>query len=113
MKYEFGDFELDLAKVELRHGGAVVAIEPQVFALIGFLVAQRARVVTRDEIIAKIWDGRAISDSAVASRIKSARQVLGDDGVAQRFIRTIHGVGFRFVGDATVASDSIIVGADP
>jgi TolB-like protein len=113
MKYVFGDFELDLAKVELRRGGAAVAVEPQVFALISFLIEQRARVVTKDDIIAKIWDGRAISDSAVASRIKSARQALGDDGVAQRFIRTIHGVGFRFVGDATVASPSIIVGADP
>jgi TolB-like protein len=111
MRYVFGDFELDLAKLELRQRGAIVAVEPQVFALIDFLIENRARVVTKDEIIAKIWDGRAISDSAVASRIKSARQALGDDGAAQRLIRTIHGVGFRFVGEAMVASDSIVIGS--
>jgi len=102
MLYVFGDFELDLAKVELREKGAAIALEPQVFALISFLLENRARVVTKEEIIERIWGGRAISDSAVASRIKSARQALGDDGTAQRLIRTIHGVGFRFVGEATV-----------
>ena len=78
--------------------GKPIALEPQVFDLIVYLIDQRARVVTKDEIIAEIWDGRIVSDAAIASRIKSARQALGDDGAAQRVIRTAHGIGFRFVG---------------
>jgi TolB-like protein/Tfp pilus assembly protein PilF len=103
MIYRFGSFELDLAKVELRDGGASRPVEPQVFALIALLVENRERMVSRDELIEKIWDGRVVSDAAVASRIKSARQALGDDGREQRFIRTIHGQGFRFVGEVRAA----------
>jgi TolB-like protein len=103
MIYRFGPFELDTAKVELRSDGEVRAIEPQVFALLVLLADNRERLVSKDEIIEKIWDGRVVSEAAVASRIKSARKVLGDDGKTQRFIKTIHGQGFRFVADAKVA----------
>jgi TolB-like protein len=103
MIYRFGPFELDTAKVELRSDGEVRAIEPQVFALLVLLADNRERLVSKDEIIEKIWDGRVVSEAAVASRIKSARMVLGDDGKTQRFIKTIHGQGFRFVADAKVA----------
>lgn len=99
MIYRFDQFELDTEKVELRDNGAAVAVEPQVFALLHFLIENRDRVVSKDEIVAQVWDGRIVSDSAVSSRIKSARQAIGDDGSAQRFIRTAHRVGFRFVGD--------------
>jgi len=99
MIYRFDQFELDTEKLELRGDGGLIALEPQVFALLVFLVENRDRVVTKDEIVEKIWDGRIVSDSAVSSRIKSARQALGDDGVSQRFIRTMHRVGFRFVAD--------------
>jgi TolB-like protein len=101
MIYRFGSFELDLAKVELRDEGASRPVEPQVFALIALLVEHRERMVSRDELIEKVWDGRVVSDAAIASRIKSARQALGDDGREQRFIRTIHGQGFRFVGEVS------------
>ena len=97
--YRFAEFELDLARVELRAQGAVRALEPQVFALLALLIENRDRLVSRDEIFEKIWDRRVVSDSALASRIKSARQALGDDGKAQRFIRTLHGQGLRFVAD--------------
>ncbi len=97
MKYSFGGFELDLTKVELRAEGEARPLEPQVFALIAYLVENRERLVSRDELLEKVWDGRLVSDSALASRVKAARQALGDDGKAQRFIRTIHGKGFRFV----------------
>ena len=103
MIYRFGPFELDLATVELRAGGEVRSVEPQVFALLALLVENRERLVSRDEIIEKVWDGRIVSDAAVASRVKSARQALGDDGKAQRFIKTIHGQGFRFVADVRTA----------
>ena len=101
MIYVFEDFELDAAKVELRAKGAPVAIEPQVFALLLLLVENRERLVSKDEIVERIWDGRIISDAAIASRVKSVRQALGDDGRGQRLIRTVHGTGFRFVGEVT------------
>ena len=100
MIYEFGQFELDLATVELRAGGKVVNVEPQVFALLALLVENRERLVSKDEIIEKVWDGRIVTDAAVASRVKTARQALGDDGKLQQFIRTIHGQGYRFVAQA-------------
>lgn len=100
MIYQFGPFELDMATVELREGDKVCKLEPQVFALLALLVENRERLVSKEEIIEKVWDGRVISDAAVASRVKAARQSLGDTGKAQRFIRTIHGRGYRFVADA-------------
>jgi TolB-like protein/Tfp pilus assembly protein PilF len=103
MIYRFGPFELDTAKVELRSGGEVRPVEPQVFALLALLVDNRERLVSKDEIIEKVWDGRIVSEAAVASRIKSARKVLGDDGKTQQFIKTIHRHGFRFVADAKVS----------
>lgn len=114
MLYRFGDFELDLARVELRTCGAVRPLEPQVFALLALLVENRERLVSRDEIIEKVWDGRVVSDAAVASRVKSARHALGDDGRSQRFIRTIHRRGFRFVAEvraARGAGDAIAPGS--
>jgi TolB-like protein len=103
MIYQFGPFELDLATVELRNGDRVCGIEPQVFALLVLLVENRERLVPKDEIIEKVWDGRVVSDAAVASRVKSVRQALGDTGKSQRFIRTIHGQGYRFVAAARVS----------
>lgn len=99
MIYRFDRFELDTERVELRAAGSPCAIEPQVFALLAILVENRERLVAKDEIIEKVWDGRIISDAAIASRVKSARQVLGDDGRVQRYIKTVHGRGFRFVSD--------------
>jgi len=103
MLYLFDDFELDRRKVELRRRGEAVPVEPQVFALLLLLVDNRERLVSRDEIIEKVWDGRIVSDSALDSRVKSARRALGDDGRTQRFIRTIHGQGFRFVAEVREA----------
>jgi TolB-like protein len=99
MIYRFDDLELDRSKVELRRNGAVVPVEPQVFALLLLLAENRERLVSRDEIIEKVWDGRVVSESAIDSRVKSARRALGDDGKRQRFIRTVHGHGFRFVAE--------------
>jgi TolB-like protein len=106
MLYRFGHFELDTAKVELRAGGESRPVEPQVFALLALLVENRERLVSRDEIIEKVWDGRIVSEAAVASRVKSARQALGDDGKAQRFIKTLHRQGFRFVADVKIAGSA-------
>jgi TolB-like protein len=107
MIYRFGRFELDTAKVELRADDELCPIEPQVFALLALLVENRERLVFKEEIIEKVWDRRVVTDSAVASRIKSARKALGDDGKTQRFIKTIHRHGFRFVADAKVAGAAL------
>lgn len=103
MRYLFEDFELEPMKGELRREGLLVAVEPQVFALLLLLVENAERMVAKEEIIEKIWEGRAVSDAAVSSRIKSARRALGDNGQRQRFIRTLHGRGVRFVADVRTA----------
>jgi TolB-like protein len=99
MIYSFGPFELDLAKAELRMGTTPCPLQPQVFALLAFLVEHRERLVSKDEIFEKVWDGRIVTDSALTSRVKHARKALGDDGKVQRYIKTIHGQGFRFIAD--------------
>ena len=104
--YRFAGFELDLARVELREGGGVRPLEPQVFALLALLVENRDRLVSREEIIEKVWDGRVVTDAAVASRVKSLRQAIGDDGKRQEFIRTLHGQGFRFVAPVRAVQDA-------
>ncbi|MGE0830752.1 MAG: winged helix-turn-helix domain-containing tetratricopeptide repeat protein [Hyphomonadaceae bacterium] len=111
MIYRFGDFELDAAKAELRKKGAAVAVEPQVFALLKFLIENRERLVSRDDIVAAIWNGRIVSDAAISSRIKSARRALDDDGQTQWAIRTLHGAGFRFVAEIKAPPISAAVSA--
>ena len=98
MIYRFGDCELDTARRELRRAGAFVPVEPQVFELLAYLVARSDRVVAKDEINDAVWKRRIVSDSALSSCIKSARQAIGDDGKTQSLIRTVHGRGFRFMG---------------
>lgn len=113
MLWRFGPFELDASRCELRRSGKAIAIEPQVFSLLVVLVTHRERLVTRDELVDGIWNGRIVSDSAIASRIKSARQALGDSGEAQQWIRTIHGRGFRFVGTADEICPAVPAAAAP
>lgn len=102
MIYRFGSFELDTAKGELRAEGSVRPLEPQVFAVLALLIENRERLVSTDELIEKVWDGRVVSDAAVASRIRSARQALGDDGRQQAYLRTLPRKGFRFVAAVDV-----------
>src|SRR4051812_34706690 len=99
VKYRFSDFEVDLSQQELRREGMPVHIEPQVFDLLVHLVRNHDRVVSKDELIDTVWNGRAISEAAFSSRINGARRVLGDNGTDQLFIKTLHRRGFRFVGD--------------
>ncbi len=90
---------LDGTQRELRSGGTLVAIEPQVFDLLEYLIRNRDHVVSKDDLVASVWRGRIVSDSAIAARINAARRVIGDDGEQQRWIRTIARKGFRFVGE--------------
>jgi DNA-binding winged helix-turn-helix (wHTH) protein/pimeloyl-ACP methyl ester carboxylesterase len=93
---------LDTAVFELRRSGEPVPIEPQVFDVLTYLVSHRERVVSKQELMDAVWGGRFVTEAAVTSRIKQARRALGDDGRDQRLIRTVHGRGYRFVGDVTV-----------
>src|SRR3954464_6674355 len=98
MKYRFSEFEIDLNHQELRQRGEPVHIEPQVFDLIVHLVRNSDRIVSKDELFEKIWNGRIVSEATLSSRINAARRVLGDNGNDQALIRTTHKRGFRFVG---------------
>ena len=99
MRFRFENNVLDGDLRELTCSGAAVPLQPQVFDLLLYLVAQRARVVSKDDLISQIWSDRIISDSALNSRINAARKALGDDGATQRLIKTIPRKGFRFVGE--------------
>ena len=99
MVYSFGDVRIDAARFEIARGGRALAVEPQVLELLILLLKHRDRVVTRDELLESVWRGRVVSDTTLSSRIKTARQLIGDDGARQDYIRTIHGRGFRFVGE--------------
>ena len=99
MAFLFGDMVLDGVRRELRSGSTLLAIEPQVFDLLEFLIQNRERVVSRDDLLAAVWRGRVVSDSAIDARINAARRAIGDDGGQQRWIRTIARKGFRFIGD--------------
>lgn len=104
LQYRFAEFEIDLSQQELRRLGEAVHIEPQVFDLIVHLVRNHERIVSKDELIETIWNGRIISEAALSSRINGARRALGDNGNDQVFIRTLHKRGFRFVGDVQTVS---------
>lgn len=95
MIYCFGDFELDASASELRRNGHEVSVERQVFLLLELLAKNGERLTSQAEIIEGIWNGAAISDAAIASRVRSARAALGDDGEKQRVIRTLRGRGYR------------------
>jgi TolB-like protein len=102
----FEDYVLDARRRELRRGSVLLSTEPQVFDLLAFLVRNRDRVVSKDDLLASVWGGRIVSDSTLASRINAARRVIGDTGEQQRLIRTIIGKGVRFVGTAREQQDT-------
>jgi TolB-like protein len=99
MQYRFGGYMLDTARRELRQAGVPAAIEPQVFDLLAYLIQNRERVVTKDDLLCSVWGGRVVSESTLTSRINAARRVLGDSGQTQRFIRTVARRGIRFIAD--------------
>jgi len=94
----FGDYVLDGERRELRCGGELIAVEPQVFDLLVYLVQHHDRVVSKDDLLQAVWGGRIVSDSALAARINAARRALGDSGKAQGWIRTLPRKGVRFIG---------------
>lgn len=108
MSFFFEGYLLDPDRRELWHGSHLVPVEPQVFDLLEYLVRNRDRVVTKDEMFDAIWRGRIVSESALTSRINAARSAIGDNGEDQRLIRTLRGKGFRFVGAVTESSEKAV-----
>ena len=115
MQFLFAGYTLDTDRRELSRGVESIDVEPQVFDLLIYLVENRGRVVTKDDLIASVWGGRIVSDSTLTSRINAARKAVGDSGDNQMLIRTIARKGLRFIGDVPifVASDSADVWANP
>ena len=102
MIYRFGDdCELDTDRYEIRAGGEVVHVEPQVFDVLAYLVTNRDHVVSKEELLDSVWGDRFVSESALTSRLKVARQAVGDDGRRQAVIRTVHGRGYQFHAEVT------------
>ncbi len=99
MALRFDDYVLDLKNFSLSHQGEDVAVEPQVFDLLVYLIEHRDRFVGRDELMDNVWEGRTVSDSTVSSCVKAARKALGDDAEKQHYIATASRRGYRFVGE--------------
>jgi len=115
--YSFEDFSLDTARRELRRNGTLIPLQAQVFDLLEFLIRNRERVVSKDDLIAAVWKGRIVSESTLSTRINAARSAIGDTGEEQRLIRTAYGRGIRFVGavreeEETVRKLAAIFAAD-
>jgi len=98
LRYLFENYALDTDRRELHCGGDVIAIAPQVFDLLNYLIGNRERVVGKDDLIRTIWQGRIVSDAALTTRLNAARNAIGDSGDEQRLIKTLPRKGFRFIG---------------
>ena len=106
MQYGFEDYVLDPERRELTRGSEAISVGPQVFDLLLYLVQNREHVVSKDELLDGVWEGRIVSESTLTSHINGARKAIGDSGQEQRLIRTIARKGFRFVGKVRQAPSS-------
>jgi TolB-like protein len=106
VQFVFGDYVLDPDRRELTRGAKAIAVGPQVFDLLLYLVQNRERVVSKDQLLNVVWAGRIVSESTLTSHINAARKAIGDSGQEQRLIRTVARKGFRFVGDVREAPSS-------
>lgn len=102
--YHFEDFALDEDRRELRRGSELLRVEPQVFDLLCYLICNRDRVVSKDDLVSSVWQGRIVSDATLSSRINAVRSALNDSGEEQRLIRTIMRKGIRFLGNVRAES---------
>jgi TolB-like protein/Tfp pilus assembly protein PilF len=105
--FRFGDHVLDIERRELRRGDEPIALEPQVFDLLVYLVRNRDRVVSKDDLIDSVWGGRIVSDSALTTRLNAARRAVNDSGAGQRVIRTVQRRGVRFIGEVSEDAEAV------
>jgi DNA-binding winged helix-turn-helix (wHTH) protein/predicted ATPase len=109
MIYIFDNYTLDTQCYELRHVGVPCKLEPQVFNILAYLLEHHTRVVSKDELLEQFWPQQFISDVTVNQRVMAARKALGDNGRVQRYIKTVHGRGYRFVADVTLAESPLVI----
>jgi pimeloyl-ACP methyl ester carboxylesterase/DNA-binding winged helix-turn-helix (wHTH) protein len=109
--FRFGEFALDTDRRELARGGELVALEPQVFDVLVYLIRNRDRVVSKDDLLDGVWGGRIVSESTLTSRINAARRAIGDSGAEQALIRTVARKGLRFVGAVSEGAEPAPVAA--
>ena len=107
LRYLFEDYTLDTERRELHRGADAVSITPQVFDLLDYLIRKRERVVSKDDLISAVWNGRTVSDAALTTRLNAARNAIGDSGDEQRLIKTLPRKGFRFVGTVREAQNGL------
>jgi adenylate cyclase len=105
LRYLFEDYTLDAERRELHRGADIVPVAPQVFDLLEYLIRNRKRVVSKDDLINAVWNGRSVSDAALTTRLNAARCAIGDSGEEQRLIKTLPRKGFRFVGQVREARE--------
>src|SRR5215510_8792164 len=108
MQYVFGDCALDTQRYELHRGGVRIPLRRKVFQVLVYLIEQRDRVVSRDEVLAQVWPDQYVGEETLTSCVKVVRRAVGDSGRVQRVIQTVHGHGLRFVADVVV-TDALVV----
>jgi TolB-like protein/DNA-binding winged helix-turn-helix (wHTH) protein len=113
MRYRFDDYELDTDRYELRYKGMLQHVEPLVFDLIACFVRNPGRILSRDEIVETVWQGRIVSEATISSCIKAARRALGDSGEQQTYIRTLRGRGFEFTASVSTGEEAEVLKAAP
>jgi TolB-like protein len=111
LRFQFEDYVLDTDRRELRRGTDLVPLAPRDFDLLDYLIRNRERVVSKDDLIAAVWDGRIVSESALTTRVNAVRRAIGDSGEKQRLIKTLPQKGIRFVG--AVREDQVPPGGSP
>ena len=112
MRYLFEDYTLNTERRELHRGTDAVSIAPQVFDLLDYLIRNRERVVSKDDLIGAVWNGRIVSDAALTTRLNAARNAIGDSGEEQRLVKTLPRKGFRFVGQVQEEQGSAAAASD-
>jgi TolB-like protein/Flp pilus assembly protein TadD len=110
LHYLFAGFSLDTDRRELRHGDGLLRLEPKAFDLLAYLIANRERVVSKDDLLAAVWNGRIISESSLTTCVNAVRKAIDDNGKAQRLIKTLQRKGFRFVADVREERNSRYAG---
>ena len=110
-KYQVGDYVIDTALYRITTAGTIVPVEPKVFDLLVYLIQHRDRVLSREELFQKVWDGREVSDATLSNHVKGARRALGDSGELQQTIQTIRGRGYQFVAPVNELVEGVAVQA--
>ena len=113
VRFQFGDCILDRHTHELLRGGRVLHIEPKAFHLLELLVEARPKALSKDELQDALWPKTFISERSLARLISLLRDEIGDRADEPRFIRTVHGFGYAFCGEATPSDEAGSTGAEP